>query len=140
MEMPKIQSIEEAERLKAELADMQVDIQTQLGDRDKHHPDGSRFTSNEYWQWRKKASFAMACGVKQLRFLKQWIKNYNKINGTHGGNPKAKKGLVIECEKAIDLFLSYKKQGLSDEDSKLAVLDEMTLRFGLIDLSESASA
>lgn len=70
--------------------------------------------------------------------MKQWVKNYHNVNGAFGDKPEAKKGLLTQCEEAIALFLSYKKQGLPDEDAKLAVLDELTLRFGMIDLSKNS--
>jgi len=75
--------------------------------------------------------------------VKQWIKNYHDTKGTFAKNPeelkKATEGVLKECEKAVDLFIEYRKKGLPDEDAKLAALDEMTVRFGLIDLSGANS-
>lgn len=66
--------IEEAETM---LRDVQADvvgIQTQLGNRNRTHPDGTRFTDQEYWDWRGRAAGALHHRLEELRELKAHVR------------------------------------------------------------------
>lgn len=66
-------SLEEARaEYEAELEVMQ-DIQAQLGDRNKKHKDGTRYSSEEYWDWHQKAKIKLRHVTARVRFLKQFI-------------------------------------------------------------------
>ena len=49
-------------------------IQAQLGDKDRRHPDGSRYTSHEYHEWRGRASAALRHLLVRQRALKDALK------------------------------------------------------------------
>jgi hypothetical protein len=137
MELPKIKTLDEAERMKDDLIERQVDIQQQLGDKNRCHQDGTRYTAQEYWEWRKKASYALKCIVKELRFVKTWIRNHENMSGKYKDKKDTSMKVLEQCEKAIDLFIEYKSKELPDTDAKLAAIDELTLQLGLVDLSNA---
>lgn len=49
-------------------------IQLQLSDKDKRHPDGSRYTDHEYHEWRGRAIAAWKHGVAEQRVMKEALK------------------------------------------------------------------
>ena len=66
--------IEAAEVLLRDLQAEVTDIQSQLGNRDRRHPDGSRYTSIEYWNWRGRASYALSRKYADLREIKAHVR------------------------------------------------------------------
>jgi hypothetical protein len=50
------------------------DIQAQLTNKDKRHPDGRRYTDHEYHDWRSRAVMAWRHGVAEQRVLKEAVK------------------------------------------------------------------
>jgi len=68
------ESLSEAESLLLRLVAEKEDIQTQLGNRNHCHPNGSRFTDEEYWVWRAGAASALRHAESQYRALKLHVK------------------------------------------------------------------
>lgn len=133
-------NLEEARQFKQELADKVVEIQSQLTSRDRTHPDGRRFTNQEYCQWRQwkaKATYALAQTLKQLRAVKGWIRTYHQDRNDTKEKRDARRAerrdefldfLLRELELGLDFFMEYQKKGLPDVDCKLAALDDLRRR------------
>ena len=49
-------------------------IQLQLSDKDKRHPDGSRYSEHEWHEWRQRAIAAWKHGVAEQRVMKEALK------------------------------------------------------------------
>lgn len=133
-------TLEEARRLKLELANKVTDLQAQLANRDMTHAGGRRLSSREYWQWRKQAQFDLASSLSHLRFAKMWLHNLQEAHSSSDAG-KAERDehrktrrvefmefLMKELEVGIDAFIEYRNKGIPDIDSRLAVLDELRRR------------
>jgi hypothetical protein len=66
-------TLEEAKVAYEEQLEIMQDIQAQLGTRNKRHPDDTRFTAEEYWDWHQKAKIKLRHVTARVRYLKQFI-------------------------------------------------------------------
>lgn len=100
------EDLEEAETM---LRDVQADvigIQTQLGNRNRQHPDGSRFTDEEYWEWRHRAAGALHHRLEELRELKAHVKTLRREKvAARSANPATRTPLMLVDE----LVTSYRE-------------------------------
>lgn len=74
-------TIEEAELHRQRLTLEVQTIQAQLGDRRRVDEHGKRLTSNEYWQWKRRATHALNRKLEELRAVKSWIKDNREEDG-----------------------------------------------------------
>jgi hypothetical protein len=70
------ESITDAQQRLAEIKTLRLDLQTQLGDRNRTHADGTRMSSTEYHQWRGRATRALNGAIAEQRQLQTWIKQH----------------------------------------------------------------
>ncbi len=68
------ENLEEAEQLLRDNTFEIQSIQDQLGNRDRRHSDGTRFSGEEYWTWRHKAAGALRHLLDEQRTIKAHVK------------------------------------------------------------------
>jgi len=68
-------SLIEAEERLLLLKQRKSEIEVQLGDRDRRHPDGQRLDGEEYWAWRHSAIYAKGHAEREILELKRWIRD-----------------------------------------------------------------
>ena len=66
-------SLAEAETRIQALNEIISSIQEQLTESHKTDLEGHRLSKEEYFQWKRKATYAQECKLKEIRFLKGWI-------------------------------------------------------------------
>ena len=70
LEPTSLEAAEEARRL---LIDEIANITQQLGEKERRHPDGKRWTEEEYKTWRRKATTALRARESVLRRVNAWL-------------------------------------------------------------------
>lgn len=74
LKFPPPVSVEEGRAKVADLQDAIAEIQTQLADRNRRHPEtGQRMECHEYWEWRRRAVSALSLKNAELRSIKRWL-------------------------------------------------------------------
>jgi len=77
-------SLAAADMRRAELGADILDIQTQLGARNKLNVYGERMSDEEYWAWHHRASVAWKARVRETTFLKAWCHQQRMASGAAG--------------------------------------------------------
>lgn len=72
------QTLDEALNEKAKLVVEIQDIQVQLGNRNRTNEQGERLEGKTYWEWRNKATWALAQKQKRVAALKAFIREESK--------------------------------------------------------------
>jgi len=72
-DLPK--DLDEAEERRVQLTLDVQGIQAQLGDKQRTDDSGRRLSSQEYWNWKKRAQHALNFKLNELRAIKKWIKD-----------------------------------------------------------------
>lgn len=133
-------TLEEARKLRRELADKVTELSALLTNKDMTHPRGRRLSSVEYWQWKKGVQNDLTETLKRLRLAKEWLHNLQQATSN---SPAAKaereahrnarrsefvEFLIQELESGLNSYIEYRKQGLPEIDCRIAVLDELRRR------------
>ena len=104
-EMPGLQAVykepaplEEAEESRRLLIDEIANITQQLGEKERRHPDGKRWTEEEYKSWRRKATTALRARESVLRRVNAWLQTKKREFHTQH---KASNGAAASTEKVF---------------------------------------
>lgn len=66
-------SVDHAAKLREEINTGILRIDSQLADPNREYGDGSRMESQDYWDWRKRATSAQAFARQRMGYLRRWI-------------------------------------------------------------------
>lgn len=103
-----------------------LDIQAQLGDRDKRGPGGQRMTEQAYWQWRKGSTYALTQLQKRALELKAYLREQNApaippslttaeslLRAAHGAMKKLAREVDLDPDErtVLDALHSYLTNG-----------------------------
>lgn len=91
-------------------------IQTQLGNKDRTHPDGRRFTAEEYWTWRHKAAGALHHMLDRQRALKAHLRALQAAQHEAARPTSVSRGLIDR------LVLAYRGGRVEETGQLLAEL------------------
>ena len=121
-------SLDDAEARRIFITSEIGSIQTQLGDRDHKDGMGNRMSENDYWAWRKKASWAYQMKLAELRQVNAWIKSANR---TAAAAVDPSKGIVIDPNDPDKMLVAayrvLKRLGseIDLQDDEQAVVDAL---------------
>lgn len=136
-------SLEDAEHLQAEIMSEIQMIQAQLSDRDRTDEHGRRVTGIAYFQWRKKATFALAKKLDEYRRLKQWIKERRRqTNAVESISLKQKPRNVVELVAALTKALKdgIEWSEMTADEQAIVTLAEKWIRTKGLDAIRQAEA
>lgn len=98
----KAKTVDEARQRINKLKEEAVSIQLQLTNKNKIGTDGKRLSTEIFWDWRKKAIYALNCKKSEIMFLKKCIDNpaynpYEKADVCQlgNGNEVVNKALIL---------------------------------------------
>lgn len=117
-EMPGLQAVykepttlDEAEESRRLLIDEIANITQQLGEKERRHADGKRWTEEEYKSWRRKATTALRARESVLRRVNAWLQiKKREFHATH------KNGAHISPDRGYLLAAYQLLARLKDED------------------------
>lgn len=125
----KVTTMLEAKALLEELRDHQLRIESALHERVAM----DRTKQREYVARRQDLRYALSCIIRKAKFVRNWITIHNLAEDAKPGTTAAKRvrkygaNILTEVRKAVDLFGSCLEKGLSPDDAKEVVMDQVTL-------------
>lgn len=117
-------TMEEAKLILGELRDHQLKIESSLHQR---LPKSSPQQRREYLARRHDLRYALSCIIRKAKYVHDWISVHNLVGSGQTAKKTRKFGtnILVEAQKAVDLFISCKERGLSDKDARDVVLDQV---------------
>jgi hypothetical protein len=117
-------TIEEADAYREYLVTEMMRIQQDLGEKNRVHADGSRWTAIEYHDWRDRAKRALNVATIEARTVKAWLKAARRASdardaGVDAGDP------VALLRAACVLFRRLGAEGVDFEPDEVALRNAM---------------
>lgn len=118
-------SLEEAEDLQIQLLTDILEIESQLGDKDRRDESGSRLYGKDYWTWRKRANDARIAKVKQRAKICKWIKEQNMGKRKEREEEVAASGFGPLLVDIADLLHKLAAEGVEFDEPEQALIDAL---------------
>lgn len=101
-------------KTREQLVEAMKSIEVHLADRDRT-VNGVRMAREEYWQWRKKAAFAMRCKVIEVQRLKEWLRAHPVLDPDALGNARRAFYALGDHVQALEIRV----RALEEENARL---------------------
>jgi hypothetical protein len=118
-------SLEEAEDMQLRLLTAILDIESQLGDRDRKDVNGERLWGKDYWDWRKRANDARIAKIKQRAKVKKWIKDQTVGKRELLIEEAANQGLGNLLSNVSELLHKLAAEGVEYDEEEQAIVNAL---------------
>ena len=118
-------SLTDAELQRRHLTEKIGDIATQLSDRDRRHPDGTRFTDHEYHDWRRRALGALRAHERVLRQINDWIKQERRNARALETASLDDKEMFQRINAAYKLFVKLREEGVDFTPEEWTIIEQL---------------
>lgn len=121
----KLEDVDQAKEVLGLLRGQQLKIEGKLTERQSLGGPAQK----EWLGRRADLRFALSCIIRKARYVNNWINIQNTAEKGYQNKTTRRFGLSIltEAEKTLDLFMSCKERGLSDEDAREVALDQLAI-------------
>lgn len=114
-----------AESQRNSLVEEVAGIATQLSDKDRRHPDGTRFSNEDYHSWRKKALVALRARESVLRRLNGWLAQEKRRLAPMEPEGAPATGPHKVIGEAYQLFLRLQDEDVDFSPEELATVEQL---------------
>ena len=122
-------SLDSAEEQRRGLIDEIASIAQQLGDRERRHPDGRRWTEDEYRTWRRRATTALRARESVLRKINAWLQTERRKFHIEFKASQSQPGVQSEEKKLLKEVCGFlqrlKEEEFEFEDDELKLFETL---------------
>jgi hypothetical protein len=115
-------TLDEALAERQKLINEASDIQAALSDKDKKHPDGTRMSDTEYWDWRKRAIFALRARQRRMSELKEFVRKERYKANAVAADLKDLSDIGL-LQAAYGLLRTLSREGVDITEKEQALMD-----------------
>ena len=128
-------TVQEAEERIVRLRGEVMDIECQLGDKNRQGVDGARLSQMAFGEWRQRAKWSARQRAAEIRYLQVWIarREYNRVEAAYRRmklDPEAPESLLAANYRVLRSLARERRVTFDQEEQ--AVIDATSRYFGPI--------